>query len=81
MEFLYFYGTGALVTFAFLLYLNQKEGFDVLEGGRELRDPTDYYDKDGDSAALIIGALFGSIMWPLTMGVFIYYKYFDNNEH
>lgn len=77
MEFLYFYGAGIFVTFAFLLYLNQKEGFDVLEDNSGLADPDQYYDRDGDGASLIIGAVVGSIVWPLTMGIFIYYKYFD----
>jgi hypothetical protein len=76
MEFIYLYITGVVVTFSFLLWLNQREGVDVLKDSTGLEDPNTYYDQD-DGAALIIGALFGSIMWPLTMGIFIYYKYFD----
>jgi hypothetical protein len=76
MEFVYLYLTGIVVTFAFLLWLNQREGVDVLKDPTGLDDPNTYYDQD-DGAALIIGALFGSIIWPATAGIFIYYKYFD----
>lgn len=76
MDFVYLYLTGILVTFAFLLWLNQREGVDVLKDNTGLDDPNTYYDQD-DSASLIIGALIGSIVWPVTAGIFIYYKYFD----
>lgn len=60
--------------FAFLLFINKE---DPLVDRKTMQSHEEYYDQDGDAAGLIIGVLVGSLIWPITLGVFIYYRFFD----
>lgn len=72
------YMLGFVVTFAFILWANSKT--DEPPRVRPVEVTSDeYYEDDGDGAALILGALVGSLIWPITIGIFIYYRYFDKN--
>ncbi len=67
----------AIVTFIGLLWINRQDEPPKLRPTAVSAD--DYYEDNGDGAAMIVGALVGAIIWPFTWGVFIYYRYFDKN--
>jgi hypothetical protein len=66
-----------LVTFFALLWINRRDETPRLRPTAVGAD--EYYEDNGDGAAMIVGALVGAIIWPFTWGVFIYYRYFDKN--
>ena len=65
------------VTFFALLWVNRQDETPKLRPIAVSSD--EYYEDDGDGAAMIVGALVGAIIWPFTWGVFVYYRYFDKN--
>jgi hypothetical protein len=61
------YTLGFFAMFALILWVNRRDGS---------APPS-----EGDGSAFIVGAVVGSMVWPLTLFIFVYYRFFDEVSH
>jgi hypothetical protein len=66
-----------IATFAILVYVNAND--DTVRYRPVETGSNDYYEDHGDGAAMIVGVTFASFLWPATLSVFIYYRFFNKD--
>jgi hypothetical protein len=72
------YLIGVVATVVGVLWTNRREPGDPQPERFGVADPNTYYD-DGDGASVIVSCIIAAIIWPVTLFVFVYYRYFDKN--